>query len=239
MSSEWIRLKKPAAVVAVGVGLVAMGLMMGNPPSISTTSPSGSEQVSHGEVAHGTEGTGASGSATKADSIVHPPKLSGRELDTGSEVGQLAPDFTFKALDGEAVPLHRYRGRPVLMNVWATYCPFCEHEMPMLDSLNGANDELLVLGLNVGEAQRTVRAFAERVGVAYPLVIDRTGEVAEAYQVTNLPTTFLIDAEGVIVWKREGSVSQSELKRQLRQTTSVGPRDATEAHSTSKEEDQS
>ncbi|MFB6287064.1 MAG: TlpA family protein disulfide reductase [Candidatus Bipolaricaulia bacterium] len=239
MSPEWIRVKKPAAVVAAGFGLVAMGLMVGHLPSISTTSPSGSEQVGHGQVVHGPEGTEASGSATKADSTVNSSNSSSQEPNTGPRVGQLAPDFAVKALDGEAVRLHQYRGRPVLMNVWATYCPFCEHEMPMLDALNGAHDELLVLGLNVGEAQRTVRAFAERVGVTYPLAIDRTGEVAEAYQVTNLPTTFLIDAEGVIVWKREGSVSQSELQRQLRQTTSVGPRDATEGHSTSKEEDQS
>lgn len=161
------------------------------------------------------------------------------EAEFGAKPEQRAPDFELPTLNGETRQLHQRGGRPVLINVWATYCPFCEHEMPMLERMDDAHSELTVLGLNVGDNPETIRSFVERVDVDYPILLDRTGEVAATYQVTSLPATFLIDAEGTVRWRREGSVTSAELERQLRTTTSVAPRDGAGTPPISKEEDES
>ncbi len=110
-----------------------------------------------------------------------------------------APDFTLKTLDGKSVTLSALRGKPVLLNFWATWCESCKEEMPALESLHKRLDgKAAVLGASLDSAfAEDVPPFAKRHGLTFPL-IDAAGPAAAAYAVRSLPATFLIDAEGRI-----------------------------------------
>ncbi|MGI9175785.1 MAG: TlpA disulfide reductase family protein [Rhodothermales bacterium] len=114
----------------------------------------------------------------------------------------LAPSFALPQLDSETLRLSDYRGRVVLLNFWATWCPPCRAEIP---DLNQLQDELGPAGLEVigisldEEGFEAVRPFAEEYEVTYPLVVD-DGTVAAQYgSMQGLPTTFVIDRRGRIV----------------------------------------
>ncbi len=228
MTRSWISLRTPTAVAAVGVGLLALSLSLGGDrPAVSssTTELADDGQPTQRETSQQAEAEETEMKTASDDGV-----------ETGPRVGQRAPDFELSTIAGDQFRLSEQRGRPVLINAWATYCPFCKHEMPMLNSLDGTYDDLLVVGLNVGEAKPTVRAFAERVGADYPLAIDRTGEVATTYRVASLPATFLIDARGIVVWKREGSVERSKLERQIETKTSADSHEASDAQPSTEKE---
>ncbi len=116
--------------------------------------------------------------------------------------GFLAPDFDLQTLDGQTVTLAQFRGQPVILNLWASWCPPCKAEMPAIQAMYSAYHEqgLVVLGLNMtsqddlGNAQ----AFAQQAGVTFPVLLDRDGSVARRYEMRALPTTVFIDRKGVI-----------------------------------------
>ena len=113
-------------------------------------------------------------------------------------VGKPAPDFTLPLLDGGELALSQYQGRPVVINFWASWCPPCRAEMPdfqeMWEEMRG--EDVVFVGIALGESERSARAFAETTGVTYPLGLDETGRISRDYRVTSLPTTVLIDREG-------------------------------------------
>lgn len=115
--------------------------------------------------------------------------------------GFLAPDFTLTALEGGDVQLSTLRGKPVILNFWATWCPPCRAEMPELEALwqRYQDDGLLLIGVDQGENAATVERFARGVvGTTFPLLLDTNQAVGRAYGVRALPTTVFIDAEGRI-----------------------------------------
>ena len=115
--------------------------------------------------------------------------------------GFLAPDFTLTALEGGDVQLSTLRGKPVILNFWATWCPPCRAEMPELEALwqRYQDDGLLLIGVDQGEDAATVERFARGlVGTTFPLLLDTNQAVGRAYGVRALPTTVFIDAEGRI-----------------------------------------
>jgi thiol-disulfide isomerase/thioredoxin len=134
--------------------------------------------------------------------------------DVGPEIGQLASDFTLTDLQGEALKLSNLRGRIVLLNFWASTCPYCREEMPMLQKLSEKHPELVVIGVNVLEERAVIEGFVWEIGVSYRVVQDAWGEVSPKYRVTNIPATFLIDEQGVIVWRKFGVMSEAELEEQ-------------------------
>lgn len=114
-------------------------------------------------------------------------------------VGFLAPDFTLTTTDGDKVQLSTLRGKPVILNFWATWCPPCRAEMPALEALWQQYDSggVLVLGIDQGESAVTVERFARGVvGTTFPLLLDTQREIGAEYGVRALPTTFFIDAQG-------------------------------------------
>lgn len=116
---------------------------------------------------------------------------------------QKAADFSLKDLRGNTIALSSLKGKVVLLNFWATWCPSCVSEMP---SLNKLYDELKSRGLEViavstdGSAS-SVMDFRETHGLHFPVVMDEDREVTREYHVFSLPTTFLINREGIIVEK--------------------------------------
>lgn len=121
----------------------------------------------------------------------------------GLNVGDVAPDFTLRTTAGRTVALRNLRGRPVIVNFWASWCGPCKAELPALQRIHEAwGDRAVVLGvdLTVEEAGRKVPAdFIEKEGVTYPIAMDTTGRVAVQYQVTAIPTSFVLNGKGVIV----------------------------------------
>jgi len=118
-------------------------------------------------------------------------------------LGYRAPDFALPDLEGQLIALSDFRGKPVLLNFWATWCPPCRKEMPDLQRFyERYGDQVAVLGINWAEKPQEVRAFLERYGVTYPNVLDRQGKVFVLYRLTGIPTSFWIDEEGVLrgVW---------------------------------------
>lgn len=116
-----------------------------------------------------------------------------------ARVGAIAPDFTLPALDdGRPVRLADLRGRAVVINFWATWCPPCRVEMPALQQVQRAMPDVVVLGVNQQESADTVARFMREEGLDFPIVLDTAGEVNRLYRVRALPTTYFVDAGGVI-----------------------------------------
>ena len=135
------------------------------------------------------------------------------------KVGSLAPDFTMRTLDGDSVTLSDLRGRPVVLNFWASWCPPCRDEAPALRAFYADHRAhgLVVLGVNV-TAQDTVEAaqnFVVEFGLEYPIPLDEAGDVTDAYRVPGLPTTFLVDGDGIIRNVIMGPLSPADLRQGL------------------------
>lgn len=133
-----------------------------------------------------------------------PDPRAGSVADSGrAAVGQPAPDFTLPTLEGDAVSLSDYRGHPVLMNFWATWCAPCRLEMPeLVRAYNTHQDEgFMVLAVNLTDQDSLddVRAFVEEFDITFPVLLDETGAVYnELYRLLGLPMSVFVDRDGVI-----------------------------------------
>jgi peroxiredoxin len=114
--------------------------------------------------------------------------------------GAIAPSFTAATLNGDPIALDSLRGRPVVLNFWATWCAPCEVEMPELQRLHEAYaGQVVVVGVNTGEAETAAAAWAQARGLTFTLALDEAREIAALYQLRGQPTTFLIAPDGEIV----------------------------------------
>lgn len=133
-----------------------------------------------------------------------------RDRFTAAEVGARAPGFELATMDGETTSLDAYQGQVVLLNFWATWCPPCVHEMPSMERLyqDLRARGFVVLGVSVdvdpGEADEDgrvhgiVREYVDRLGVTFPILLDPEGAVEDVYNVSGLPTTYVIGRDGRI-----------------------------------------
>ncbi|MBD3917186.1 redoxin domain-containing protein [Paenibacillus sp. PR3] len=109
-------------------------------------------------------------------------------------IGRAAPAIVAQNTNGQEVRLSDYSGKPVLVQFWGSWCTSCVEEMPLIDQA-AKQSGIQVLGVNVGQTRGTVNSFVEKLGVAYPQLLDPSGDIMEAYQVKALPVTVLIDSE--------------------------------------------
>jgi peroxiredoxin len=139
----------------------------------------------------------------------------------GDVQGVPAPDFTLPSLDGRKVKLSDYRGKAVLLNFWATWCPPCKVEMPWFEDLQKqyAHDGLVVLGVAMDDSEpATIAKFASQLGVNYEVLLG-TDKVSDDYgDVQYLPTTFYIGRDGTIVDKSTGLLDRKQIENSVRKT---------------------
>lgn len=139
--------------------------------------------------------------------------LDGQAPPTPPEEREQASPFAVPALEGGGqVALADYRGTPVVLNFWASWCGPCEREMPALVDFATQNPEVAVVGLAVTDVPRDSRRFAERFGVPFDLGIDRDGGVATDFGVSGLPVTVIVDREGRVANTVFGEVTQDDLE---------------------------
>ncbi|MBS6135171.1 MAG: TlpA family protein disulfide reductase [Faecalibacterium prausnitzii] len=130
----------------------------------------------------------------------------------------LAPDFTVYDSQGTAVRLSDYRGTPVVLNFWASWCGPCQREMPDFDAVyQQLGEEVQFLMVNVTDGSRetmlTAWEFLADKGYVLPMVYDTQGEAAAAYGVYALPSTYFIDAEGYAIARANGAIDQETLQK--------------------------
>ncbi len=138
-------------------------------------------------------------------------------LPPAPAVGHPAPDFTVTDIAGQRFQLSALRGKPVVLNFWATWCPPCKAELPELQAgSQRLAGQVTVVGLNQGESAETVRSFAQQIGLTYPIPLDERMDVSGAYGVRSLPTTFFIDRSGVIRDIQLGALTEATFAQHLR-----------------------
>lgn len=165
----------------------------------------GSEQLEEGsldELIVGTKGEGAE--QIDLESI-------------GLQPGESAPDFTLTTLSGEQLSLSDLRGKKVILNFWATWCGPCRAEMPDMQKFYESHqDEVEILAVNVTESEASaenVDLFVEDYGLTFPILLDEKSQVVTTYQALTIPTSYLIDSNGVIQNRMIGPMNYDWMKQ--------------------------
>ncbi|MEZ4443819.1 MAG: TlpA disulfide reductase family protein [Polyangiaceae bacterium] len=143
-----------------------------------------------------------------------------RLADGGEMLDQPAPDFVLPVVangdTGAQLKLSEQREKIVILDFWATWCQPCAMQAPILDRIARRHrDQVLVLGINVGEEPQKAQRYAEMKGLSYPILADTEGEAQTAYDATTLPTIVLIDGTGKIKTVVRGLVRESAIERIL------------------------
>ncbi len=136
-----------------------------------------------------------------------------------AKIGKPAPDFTLLTPEGGSVSLSEFRGQAVAINFWATWCPPCRLEMPMLEAAyqRYKAQGFTVLAVNQQESPSAARAYFQELGLSFPVVIDETGEVSSLYRVLALPTTYFVDRKGIVRAMHRGLMTEQQLEGYIAQ----------------------
>ncbi|OBZ18492.1 cytochrome C biogenesis protein [Bacillus sp. FJAT-27264] len=140
--------------------------------------------------------------------------------DIGIEIGQVAPDFSLQDLSGNPVQLSDFRGKRVMLNFWATWCPPCRVEMPHMQSIyeNYESEDVVILGVNMTLTEKRledVSPFVQEQKLTFPIVLDEDGELMQTYQIVAYPTTYVLDADGVVREKVRGAMNYEMMSELL------------------------
>jgi peroxiredoxin len=135
------------------------------------------------------------------------------------QVGDIAPDFSYTLADGTTHTLSDLRGKKVLINFWATWCPPCRAEMPDIQQAarQYEGEGFAVLAINSGEDVQAVQGFASEMGLTIPLITDPSNEIGSAYSTRNLPISYFINTDGTISFRQIGLMNLSFIERRIEQ----------------------
>lgn len=130
--------------------------------------------------------------------------------------GDIAPTFQAVRLDG--MPAHfpaAWAGKPVVIRFWADWCRFCEGEMKAIEAVWRRHRAagLEVIAVNAGQDKATVATFVRKIGVSYPVLLDERSAIARRYGVVGLPTTYFVDAKGIVRGKIVGEADEASFER--------------------------
>jgi len=137
--------------------------------------------------------------------------------DVGLSEGQTAPDFLLTTLEGEEARLSDFRGQPVIINFWATWCPPCRAEMPDFQELYESEDvEILAVNLTESEqSEEGVQDFIDELGLTFPVPMDGDTIVSQMYEVQAYPTSYMVDSEGKIQFVARGAINYNIMQSEL------------------------
>ncbi|MET0959313.1 MAG: redoxin domain-containing protein [Psychrobacillus psychrotolerans] len=143
--------------------------------------------------------------------------LANNPANEGLGQGNAAPNFTLTTLAGEEVTLADYKGKKIVLNLWATWCGPCKAEMPHMqnyyeDMAEKENVEILAVNLTSSDVGiDKVKAFQDDYSLSFPILLDEDGIVGETYQAITIPTTYMIDTTGTIQNKIVGPMDEQML----------------------------
>ncbi|KMY29211.1 thiol-disulfide oxidoreductase [Lysinibacillus xylanilyticus] len=152
----------------------------------------------------------------------------GKEMDErkiGLKNGDTPPDFTLTSLDGKDVTLSELRGKKVVLNFWATWCPPCKAEMPHMQNYYeqyAKKDNVEIIAVNLTQAERditddakvdSVMTFRDSFNLTFPILLDPKNSAGEDYQILTIPTTYFIDSNGYIQRAIKGPMNAEMLKQ--------------------------
>jgi thiol-disulfide isomerase/thioredoxin len=127
-------------------------------------------------------------------------------------MGEKAPDFTLLDMDGNQVKLSDYEGKMVFLNFWATWCTYCDIEMPDLQKVHDDHEDLVVLAVNVREEKGLVQDYLDEGGYDFPVVLDDDGHIAQVYLVSGMPTTYFLSDEGILLGYQPGMLTLEQME---------------------------
>ncbi|MBN8200085.1 MULTISPECIES: TlpA disulfide reductase family protein [Bacillaceae] len=143
------------------------------------------------------------------------------ELPVGLEKGNLAPEFELTDMEGNPVKLSDYRGKAVLLNFWASWCPPCRAEMPHMEKLyNKYKDEnFTILAVNLTNTEKNsgdADKFVKELGLTFTIPMDVKGEAGSDYNIMAYPTSYFIDSDGVIREKVLGALNEEYMEKEIK-----------------------
>lgn len=126
----------------------------------------------------------------------------------------MAPEFLLRDMDEKIHELEDYQGKPIIVNFWATWCPPCRDELP---SMNRAwkkveKEGIKMIAINIGEDEESIREFTKKFPIDFTILLDETSEEISNWSIRGLPTTFIIDASGHVVYQAVGGREWDEDK---------------------------
>jgi thiol-disulfide isomerase/thioredoxin len=207
-------------VSAVAASLLVAGCGVSTGASAATATAG----VSNSTVAQ--TGMGATGSDSASGSAAEDATTSGGKTTIGVQIGDLAPDFSLRKLGThDKVTLASFLGKtPVVLNAWASWCPPCNHEAPMLVSLaKQLAGKVQFVGINMTSLNDSVaaaKAFVAKYHLSYPVLLDTNGLFDMDYRILGLPTTFVLNQRGIIVAKFTGELTSENLQEMIRKAES-------------------
>ncbi|MCU0267817.1 MAG: TlpA family protein disulfide reductase [Acidimicrobiales bacterium] len=167
--------------------------------------------------------TGDPGEPTPVEDLleqVEQPPAPDQQQTESDAVGVATPGTPFERADGSSGTLADYRGRPLVVNFFGSWCGPCITEMPMLEEVHQATaDQATFLGLNVAEPLASGLRLVESTGVTYDVASDADGELLAAFGLVNLPATVVLDADGEVARVHTGIIERSELEGYLAELT--------------------
>ena len=165
--------------------------------------------------------SGGSGNNSGFGIVALPTEANATGKSPSTDVGRAAPDFLLETPDGGQLRFSDLRGKPVLVNFWASWCTPCRQEMPAIVRAYDAHqrDGLVVVGVDLQENDGQVRDFAQEFGMKFPIVIDRNGGVGQAWHIggpiQGIPSSYFIDPTGVVRARNFGPMTADVIDQNL------------------------
>jgi len=130
-----------------------------------------------------------------------------------TRVQKPAPEFTIPLLDGGELDLSQHLGQPVVINFWASWCPPCREEAPLLERTwrSYKYQDVLFVGVNIQDTEESARVYLKAFDITYPNGLDRHGKVTVDYGVIGLPVTFFVNRDGIVERRWVGAVNESQM----------------------------
>ena len=142
----------------------------------------------------------------------------------GLKLGEIPPDFELSTLNGDVVKLSDYKGKKVILNFWASWCPPCKAEMPHMqkyyeENRDAENVEILAVNwtTNEGISLTNIEKFVDAYGLTFPIPVDPDDKVIDAYRIVEIPTTYMINTDGTIGNKVSYEMNEDMIKELVEQ----------------------